>query len=172
MQIGVTERLTLRTIHPDDAGFYLELVNDPGFINNISDKGIRTVEAARASILNGPVTAHEKDGIGVYVVERKEDGALLGIGCLIKRASLPGIDLGYAFLERHCGQGYAYETARAVMRHANVELGLTNLLAITAPDNHNSNKLLQKLGFSLQEVVMLASEDCDTNLYRYQFPSA
>lgn len=172
MQVGVTERLVLRTIRPDDAGFYLELLNDPGFINNISDKGIRTVEAARAAILSGPVAAHEKLGIGVYVVERKPDGVPLGIGCLIKRDSLPGIDLGYAFLEAHCGQGYAYETACAVMRHAQADLGLTSLLAITSPDNHSSNKLLKKLGFSLQEVVVLAGEECDTNLYSYQFAPA
>ncbi|MBI3285219.1 MAG: GNAT family N-acetyltransferase [Burkholderiales bacterium] len=171
MQIRSTERLLLRTIAPDDAEFYLELVNDPGFISNISDKGIRTVEAARAAILSGPVAAHEKHGIGVYVVERKQDGVLLGIGCLIKRDSLPGIDLGYAFLERHCGQGYAYETACAVMQHAHADLGLAGLLAITSPDNRGSNKLLKKLGFSLQEVVVLAGEEDDTNLYSYQFPT-
>lgn len=43
-------RLRLRTLDPEhDADAMLELVNDPGFIAGINDRGIRTCEQARAS---------------------------------------------------------------------------------------------------------------------------
>ena len=39
-----TERLMLRPLTEDDAPFYLQLVNEPSFIENIGDKGVRTLE--------------------------------------------------------------------------------------------------------------------------------
>ena len=47
MEILRTERLRLRTVQEEDANFYLELVNDPDFIEHIGDRGLRTVEDAR-----------------------------------------------------------------------------------------------------------------------------
>ena len=47
MLIIETERLQLRTVSPDDAPFYLELVNEPSWIRFIGDRGIRTLDAAR-----------------------------------------------------------------------------------------------------------------------------
>ena len=53
MNIIKTERLLLRTVTTDDAAFYLALVNDPAFIENIRDKGIRTLDEALNDIING-----------------------------------------------------------------------------------------------------------------------
>ncbi|MFZ6742432.1 GNAT family N-acetyltransferase [Undibacterium sp. JH2W] len=164
-----TDRLQLRTITSDDAAFYLALVNDPAFIENIRDKGIRTLEEARTDIVNGPVANQEKIGFSLYVVERKEDGQAMGLCGLVKRESLKNIDLGYAFLPQFLGQGYAREAARATLAYANTHLCISKLAAITSPNNLASNKLLQDLGFQLEAVVVLAGESRDTNLYGYEF---
>ena len=51
-----TERLFLRELSAEeDAAFILELVNEPAWIRNIGDRGIRTIDAAREYILNGMV---------------------------------------------------------------------------------------------------------------------
>ncbi len=55
MHILETERLLVRTVEESDAAFYLELVNSPGFLTNIGDRGLRTVEAAREAIVSGPM---------------------------------------------------------------------------------------------------------------------
>ena len=64
-----TERLRLRLASPDDAAFYLELVNDPDFIAYIGDRGLRSIEAAARAIEDGPVAMQRARGHSLYVVE-------------------------------------------------------------------------------------------------------
>jgi RimJ/RimL family protein N-acetyltransferase len=165
MQIITTERLNLRLINTDDAPFYLELINDTSFIKNIRDKGIRTLEAARDDILNGPLASQAKNGFSLYLVERREDGASLGLCGLVKRDTLKNVDIGYALMPQFSGLGYAWEAATATVQYARDTLHLSKLAGITSPDNASSNKLLLKLGFVLEAVVVLAGESRNTNLY-------
>ncbi len=169
MKILETARLSLRTLTTDDAAFYLALINDPSWLANIGDKGIRTLEGARANILSGAMQMQRRLGYSLYVVERKEDGALLGLCGLIRRDTLPDTDIGYAISPPYWGHGYAYEAAAAVVAYARDELRLLRLYGITSPANTASNALLKKLGLSFQELVHLTPEDQGTNLYRLEF---
>jgi RimJ/RimL family protein N-acetyltransferase len=170
MKILDTERLLLRTIEVDDAAFYFKLVNDPSFLEHIGDKGIRSVEQAHAAIVDGPREMQQRLGHSLYMVERKSDGALLGMCGLIKRDSLPGVDIGYALLPPYWGQGYAHEAAFAVRDHARDVIGLKRLLGITSPGNHSSIRLLEKLGLGFVEFTHLPPDNKPTNLYAMDFP--
>ena len=172
MKILDTERLTLRTLEADDAAFYYELVNDPSWLEYIGDKGIRSVEGARAAILEGPCVMQQRQGHSLYVMERKSDGKPLGLCGLIKRDSLPDVDIGYAIRPAWFGQGYTYEAAVAVARYAREQLGMKRLLGLTNPANINSINLLEKLGLSFVELRMLPPDGRPTNIYRIEFPSA
>jgi RimJ/RimL family protein N-acetyltransferase len=165
MKILSTERLTLSLITLDDAGFYLELVNDPTWVSNIRDMGIHTVEESRDSILNNLIASQKKDGFSFYLVRRLQDNVAMGMCGLKKRDFLDNVDLGYAFLPRYAGQGYALEAAIAVVQYARTVLALPKLAAITSPENQRSNQLLHKLGFALEKVLVLPGEERDTNLY-------
>jgi RimJ/RimL family protein N-acetyltransferase len=168
MQILATERLVLRTLTPDDAPFYLELVNDPAFLEYIGDRGIRTLDAAREAIANGPVAMQAALGHSLYVVELKDGGAPIGMCGLIKRETLDDVDIGYAFLPRYRSRGYAYEAAAAVFAHAPT-LGIRRLLAIASPGNAASIALLCKLGLRFQRLAHLTPDDPGTNLYAVDF---
>lgn len=166
MKILETERLRLRTLDQNDAVFYLALVNTPGFIEFIGDRGIRSVEAAAQAIADGPMAMQAKLGHSIYLVEDKGTCEPLGMSGLIKRDTLDQVDIGYAFLPGHCGKGYAFEAAQAVLEHARSDIRLTCLLAITSPGNVASIGLLEKLGFRVDKVVRLnPAEDRDSNLY-------
>jgi RimJ/RimL family protein N-acetyltransferase len=171
MEILQTERLRLRTVTPDDAPFYLELVNDPAFIEHIGDRGIRTLEEACRSILEGPAAMQEARGHSLYVVELKETRVPIGMCGLIKRDTLEDIDIGYAYLPRYRGCGYAYEAARAVLDYAPT-IGITRVAAITSPNNVASNQLLLKLGLRFQHFTHLKPEDAGTNLYLVELAPA
>ncbi|MET0859332.1 MAG: GNAT family N-acetyltransferase, partial [Telluria sp.] len=132
-----TERLRLRTLEPDDAAVYLKVVNVPAFIEYIGDRGIRTIDAARKAIVEGPMAMQQTLGHSLYLVERKEDGAGIGMCGLIKRDSLPDVDIGYAYLPEYGGKGYASEAAAGVLAYA-ASIGLRRLLAITSPGNDAS----------------------------------
>lgn len=172
MLVLSTERLNLRTVESGDAPFYLELVNDPSWIANIGDRGIRTVDGARTAIEEGPMAMQARLGYSLYVVERRSDGAAMGLCGLIKRDILPDTDIGYAIAPPYWGHGYAYEAAAAVVQHARGALGLPRLLAITSPGNLASNALLRKLGMALVEQVKLEGWDADSNLYRLEFAAS
>lgn len=148
-----TERLKLRTLDAEDAQFYLQLVNEPSFIENIRDKGIRTIAEAEQAIQTGHREVQEKMGFSLYLAERKEDQAAIGLCGLVKRDDLPGIDIGYAYLPAYTGKGYAYEANAGLLKYARTELKLTELLAIVSPHNQASSNLLEKLGFQLQETI-------------------
>lgn len=165
MKILDTERLSLSLISLADAEFYLELINDPTWIANIRDLGIHTVAAARESILNNQIAAQNKDGFSFYLVRHQINDVPMGMCGLKKRDFLNDVDLGYAFLPRYAGQGYAHEAAFAVVQYARKTLRLPKLAAITSPGNQRSNQLLQKLGFNLEQVLVLQGEERATNLY-------
>jgi RimJ/RimL family protein N-acetyltransferase len=168
MKILETERLSLRTIHPDDAAFYYELVNDPTWLEHIGDKGIRSVEGARTAIIDGPCVMQERHGHSLYVMERKSDGQPLGLCGLIKRDSLPDVDIGYAIRPAYFGQGYTYEAAAAVVGYARDVLGIKRLMGITNPANTVSINLLAKLGLTFIEHKTLPPDNRPTNIYARQ----
>ena len=169
MNIAETDRLVLRTATTDDAPFYLELLNDPGFIAHIADRNIRTVDAARQALVDGPIAMQATLGHAMYIVALKATGTLIGMSGLIKRDALPATDIGYAFLAAHRGQGYAYEAARAVLHHAHA-LGLTRIMAITSPDNTVSQRLLEKCGLRFQGVQRIAPYATDSRVYLGALP--
>ena len=169
MMILETERLRLRTVEHNDAAFYLALVNTPGFLAFIGDRGIRTIEAAEKAIADGPVAMQAALGHSIWLVESKQDGQALGMSGLIKRDTLDHVDIGYAFLPEHWGKGYAYEAGAAVLDHARNAIGLARLLAIVSPGNAASIALLEKLGLAFEKVVHLTPDDPGTNLYQIDF---
>lgn len=167
MTILETERLILRRLSLDDAGFILELLNEPGWLRFIGDKGVRTLEDARSYILKGPVEMYARHGFGLYLTELKKDGTPVGLCGLIKRDALKDVDLGYAFLRRFWGNGYAYEAASAVMAYAKATLGLERIVAITTPDNGSSIALLEKAGFAFEGMVQLPGDGAELKLFAH-----
>src|SRR5882724_10894655 len=105
MAVLETARLKLRHLVPVDAPFILELVNEPGWLRFIGDRGVHDLESAQGYIEKGPRAMYTRLGFGLYCVESKAEGASLGLCGLIKRDSLEDVDLGFAFLERHQGKG-------------------------------------------------------------------
>lgn len=145
-----TERLLLRDITPDDAAFQLELLNDPGWLENIGDRGVRTLEQARTYIEDRIIAQYVDKGFGMYLVAiRKGDqeDEIIGHCGLVRRAGLKKVDIGFAFLEKHCGKGYGTEAALAVKEMAVDELAIKTLCAITTVENLSSQRVLEKIGF-------------------------
>jgi [ribosomal protein S5]-alanine N-acetyltransferase len=154
-----TERLVLSHASEADAAFMLELLNSPGFIENIADRGVRTQDEARAYIRERVISQYEQHGFGMWLVTPKGETAPVGLAGLVKRDVLPHVDIGYAFLERAWGRGYAQESAAAVLRHAREVLGLTTIVAITTPTNAASQRVLEKIGLRYVDEIELPGWD-------------
>lgn len=160
-----TERLHLRQLTTADAPFILELVNEPAWLEFIGDRGVRTLDDARGYLTTGPVAMYARLGFGLWAVERKSDGVAVGICGLLKRDTLPDVDLGYALLQRHWGQGYAHEAAAAALAHGRHTLKLPRIVAITAPVNERSTRLLEKMGFRFERMIAVTEGKPESRLY-------
>jgi RimJ/RimL family protein N-acetyltransferase len=160
-----TERLNLRRLSVDDAEFLLELLNEPSFIRNIGDKGVRTVSDACQYALDGPIASYDRHGFGLYLVELKESGQAIGMCGLVKRESLADVDVGFAFLPSFWSRGYALEAASAVKAYGLDVLGLKRLVAITNPDNAGSIRVLEKIGLKYERMIRLSEDGPEIKLY-------
>lgn len=165
IKILETERLLLRQFSVEDAGFILKLLNEPSFIQNIGDRGVRTIDDARTYILNGPVASYKKNGFGLYIVELKETGEPIGMCGLVKRDGLEHTDIGYALLPGFWSKGYAVEAARAVKEYARDVIGLHRLVAISDPANGGSIRVLERIGLKFEKMVRLSADDIELKLF-------
>jgi len=160
-----TERLRLRPFDLGDAAFALRLLNEPGFLRHIGDKGVRTLEDARAYLADGPLASYARHGFGLLAVVPRAGGEPLGMCGLLKRDVLPDPDVGFALLAAHEGRGYAFEAASAVLADARERLGLARIVALVAPDNARSIRLLERLGMFPEGAVRLAEGDAPCRLF-------
>jgi RimJ/RimL family protein N-acetyltransferase len=169
MKILETKRLILRQASIDDAAFILAILNEPSFIQNIGDRGVRTLGDARDYISNRLIDSYEKHGFGMYKVVLIETGTPIGVCGLVKRDGLDDVDIGYAFPPQYWSKGYATESALAVKEYAKDVVGLKRLVAITDPKNQGSIQVLEKIGLSFEKMIILSEDDIELKLYAIDF---
>lgn len=165
MKILETERTILREINEDDAEFIIDLLNQPSFLKYIGDKGIKSIEQAKNSIENVYRKSYRENGFGLYAVELKTDQTPIGFCGFIKRDGLPDADIGFAFLPQFEKQGYAFETAGALLKYGKEIFKLKRVLAITTQNNKSSIKLLKKLNFNFENLIKLPGAKEELNLF-------
>jgi RimJ/RimL family protein N-acetyltransferase len=140
-------------------------LNQPSFLKFIGDKGVRTLDDARAYILNGPVASYEHFGFGLYLVLLKESGIPIGICGLVKREILKDADIGFAFLPQFWLKGYAFESASAVLAYGMNTLGLNRIVGVTSSDNDGSIRVLEKLGLKFERMIRLSADGPELKLF-------
>lgn len=163
--ILATHRLVIRELTVDDATFVLRLTNEPSFIANIADKGIRTLEDARSFLREGNWTNQARPGYGQFLVELKKDASAVGVCGLLYRDQHAMTDIGFAFLPEYWGSGYAVEAARALVDYGHSELGVESIVGLTSSDNAASIRVLEKLGMKFQKTVRMSDDDPGTAVY-------
>lgn len=154
MVIAETQRLIISELSLDDASFFLKLVNTPNWLKYIGDRHLKTIEDTKEYLTNGTLKSYQENGFGFYKLQEKQGNKTVGTCGLIKREQLEDVDLGFAFLPEFEGQGFGFESAKAVITLAGERFKLKKLLAITLPTNVKSIKLLEKLEFIYQKRVI------------------
>ena len=154
-------RLCLREIRAEDAPFILEVLTDPDFMANVGDRGVHDLAAAQRYIADNMLASYRSYGFGLYIVELRANSAPLGICGLLRRNTHPDVEIGFAFVPRARGNGYALEAARATLDFGRDTLGLTRIVALTALHNRRSIQVLERLGFHHERKLRLAPEGPD-----------
>lgn len=162
--IATTSRLRLEKLALTDAPFVLKLVNEPGWIRFIGDRGIRNLDNAETYIITGPQKSYADHGFGLFKVSLL-DGTPIGMCGLLQRSYLEHPDIGFAFLEDYSGVGYALEAATATMEYARDTLGLKTIMATTLPENERSIRLLEKLGLRFIRLTKTSLDGPEVKLF-------
>ena len=141
-------------------------MNDPAWLRHIGDKRVRTLDDARVYITNWPMASLERLGFGLDLVELKVDATPIGICGLLRRDPLTEIDMGFACMPPFQGSGYAFESAVAVLRHAKELLAVPRITAIVSPHNHDSIRVLEKLGLRFEKMARLHAQSPELAIIR------
>jgi RimJ/RimL family protein N-acetyltransferase len=150
-----TERLVLREFRNDDLDAFAAFMADPEVVRYINGEPMIRSDAWRA--MAGTMGHWMLRGFGMWAVERKSDGALIGRVGNINPEGWPGLEVGWALGRPHWGQGYATEAAAAAMRYAFLTQPVERVISSIDPQNTASQAVALRLGESKgppQEIVV------------------
>ena len=163
-----TERLVLRLPRPEDASELLEAFADPEAMRYIGDGSTTDLAGAEGAVARW-LERWEAWGIGMFVLERREVGRVLGRAGFLRwdpetwEIGGSETEIGWALAREHWGQGYATEAALALRDWAIAERGLTRLISLIQPGNVPSVRVAEKIGETLDREVVV--RDRPTLLY-------
>ena len=161
-----TERLVLRPPRIEDVSVAGELLTDPEVMRFLGGRALPT--EAIPEVVQKWIRRWERDDVGPFALERREDGAFVGRTGLLAwdtrtwtHSSLAEAgehaqpELGWALVQAHWGHGYATEAARAVRDWTREERGIGRLISLIAPTNMASQRVAERLGARPERTVEL-----------------
>lgn len=147
-----TERLILREMLPTDVDGMFELDSDPLVHKYLGNKPIKTKEEAMKAIEFLRKQYSERD-IARWAAIEKKSGDFIGWSGLKLNMEGEGFngkvnfyDIGYRFIPRYWGKGYATESAQAGLKYGFETMGLDVIVGAAEQGNIGSNKVLEKIG--------------------------
>ena len=160
-----TERLALRLPRLDDAPAAAEYLADPEVMRFLGGETVPPEQAP--AVVQKWLDRWERNGVGHFVVERREDGRFVGrVGITLWNTRTwvhatpeePDAqhELGWTLVRACWGHGYATEAARAVRDWVRRERGVERLISLIAPGNVASQGVAQRLGATPTQTVQLA----------------
>jgi RimJ/RimL family protein N-acetyltransferase len=144
-----TDRLTLRGWRDDDLDALTALNADPEVMRYIRDGSVRDRRQS-AENLQTMIATWEELGYGLFAVEVRETGVLIGWAGLAVPTFLPqvmpAVEIGWRLDRRAWGHGYATEAASAALRFGLLDRGLDRIISIRHVENVRSARVMEKLG--------------------------
>jgi RimJ/RimL family protein N-acetyltransferase len=157
-EIFSTKRLLIREFELSDSAFIIELLNMPEWIEFIGNRNIYSNTDAE-NYIDKLRKKYTENNFGFYLVELKNEKISIGMCGIIKRENLEFPDIGFAFLKKYCGVGYATEAAFATLNWFNKNFSYQKISAIVTKNNFHSIRLLEKIGFRFSEKINYENEE-------------
>ena len=150
--IGVSDRLVIHEITPEDLNSYKELIDT--FPNAVSDSTLRglSMDEFRERHLAYIKYSYHFLGYGIYGIFLKESNKMIGI------AGADGTDaptFSYALFKEYHGKGYAYEACCIIIDYLQKYLCISHIVINVQKENLASLKLAKKLGEAFPELIEL-----------------
>jgi ribosomal-protein-alanine N-acetyltransferase len=157
-----TPRLRLRQFTLADAGLLLELNGDPEVLKYLHEPLLEDEEHSR-EILTNIILPQYKNKLGRWAIYTKESNEFIGWCGLKYRPELDEFDLGYRFMKKYWGHGYATEAAHSTLEYGFNALHIKTITGRAHIQNIASLKVLEKIG--MQYVSDGIVDDCPVKTY-------
>lgn len=155
----ITDRLIIRPWVLEDIPHYQAMSRDVGY-NCFNAPGVLLVkdDQEAAQKIKDRIKVFEESRIGKFPIFEKETGSFVGTcgGNFFDLNGAKEIELGYRMMLNHWGKGYATESARALLHYLLHDLHQQKVCGFALPQNIQSLKILEKLGFVYQNDFMWA----------------
>ena len=156
-----TNRLIIEHFKDSDISDWAKIESDANVRRFVDGKVLSFKESRKYVEMN--IRQYQKIGYGRYAVRLKENRKLIGMCGFLKENY--GVDFGYRYSKISWGKGFGFEAAKVVLNYGSSELGLKTLVALTAEENCGSIRILEKLGFKLQERLLFNN----TKAFKYKY---
>jgi RimJ/RimL family protein N-acetyltransferase len=148
----------LRQFSEADLDAYAVMCADPDVMRYLGT-GVTLSRGETWRAIAGMLGHWQMRGYGMWALESKETGELVGRAGFINPEGWPGFELGWVLGKPHWGKGYASEAAREARRWAYEDLGRDRFISLIRHGNAPSIKVAERLGSKLAgEVELLGAK--------------
>ncbi len=165
-----TERLILRELRTTDLEGMFELDSNPEVHKYLGNKPVKTKTESQ-KMLDSIINQYKERGIGRFAAIEKATGNFIGWSGirLNTEYNMNGFtkyyDVGYRFIPKYWGKGYATESGKAAVDYAFNVLKLSKLYGTTEMGNQASHNALLKIGLHYVEDFYFEEEQLDLRWY-------
>jgi ribosomal-protein-alanine N-acetyltransferase len=160
-----TPRLYLREFTIADAQLLIDLNSNPNVTRYTGDGPVKDLQEAQR-ILTDIIFPQYKNKMGRWAIHLKSNDEFIGWCGLKHIVEDNEIDLGYRLFEKHWGNGYASEAAKATLEYGVNTLKLKNIIARAAKDNVASINVIKKLGMVYLKNDMCAHDPAEVYILK------
>ena len=153
-----TERLRLRMFRQDDLDAYAAICEDVEVMRYLGDgKPLGRVDTWRQMAM---ILGHwQLRGYGLFALEEKATGALVGRAGFFEPEGWPGFELGWMLRRASWGRGYATEAARRLLDHAFTDMKRERVISLIRSANAPSIRVAERLGERLDGRAEIFGQD-------------
>ena len=138
-----TERLVLRLPEAGDVQPMFDIHQDPEVMRFVGKPGTITVAWRNVAMMIGH---WQMLGYGMWIIENRADGQVIGRAGLWNEAGGPGLELGWLVRRSAWGRGFATEASRAALDWAWRHLDTDHIISVIHAENAQSIRIAEKLG--------------------------
>jgi RimJ/RimL family protein N-acetyltransferase len=133
----------------EDFDDYAAIFGDPEVSRYLGDGEPLSRFAAWRSL--AAIVGHwQLRGYGMWAVEERQSGVLVGRIGFFYPEGWPGFEIGWVLKPAYWGLGYATEGAKAALNYGFSELGKEHIISLIYPDNIRSIQVAKRLKEQLE----------------------
>lgn len=167
-EIAQTNRMRIREISVEDVPQLYELYRDERvtqYMEPLFADPDQEVVYTREYIKN----VYGFYGYGMWVLEEKTQGCVIGRAGLEYKEGFEGLELGFMLGVPYQHQGYAYEACREILSYGIRELDQRSYCSFINEKNTASIHLVERLGFVPRDKVRLSEINFDGMMVEKEF---